>query len=353
MQFLWPGVLWLLLLVPALIAAYVYAQRRRKRHAVSYASLRLVRDAIGPGQKIRRHVPPFLVLVALTVAIVAVARPTAYVTLPSEYLTLVLAMDVSRSMQASDVNPNRLTAAQVAAKQFIEDLPRHVRVGIVSFAGTASVVQTPTESHEDLFAAIDRFELQRGTATGSGLILALATLFPDAGIDLESAVYDSAFSRWGGGAAPIDRPRKASKPEKEWKPVAPGSYTAGAIIMLSDGRRTTGPDPLEAAKMAADRGVRIYTVGLGTKDGSLVGFEGYSFFAVLDEDTLKQVAKITGGEYFNATTAADLQKVYSTLSLQVAMERKQTEIGALLSAAAALLILVAALLSLRWFHRVS
>jgi len=272
--------------------------------------------------------------------------------LPSQQQTIVLAMDVSRSMRATDVEPNRITAAQAAAKAFIQEVPKDVRVGIVTFAGTAAIVQTPTVNREELLAAIDRFQLQRATATGSGLILSLSVLFPDAGIDLESAVFNRAFSRWGGSAAPLDRPRKEEKTEKkDFKPVAPGSYTSGAIILLSDGRRTTGPDPVEAAKMAADRGVRVYTVGFGTRAGGPIDFDGWSAYVVLDEEALKAVAHITGGEYFYAGTAADLRTVYQKLNSKFAMEKKDTEVSALLSAVAALLAFCAALLSLVWFHR--
>jgi len=354
MRFVWPDLLWLLLLVPVLVAAYLLALRRRKLAAVRFASLMLVRGALGPGQVIRRHLPPALVLLAVILGIVAMARPSAMITLPDEHMTLIMAMDVSRSMQAADVLPNRITAAQAAARSFIEDLPRNVRLGIVSFAGTANVVQTPTENRDDLLAAIDRFQLQRATATGSGLLVALAQLLPDAGIDLESVVFDSAFSRYGGGAASLDKARKDTKKasKKEFVPVAPGSYTSGAIILLSDGRRTTGPDPIEAAKLAADHGVRVYTVGFGTAEGGTIdGFEGWSFYVRLDEETLKSVAQITGAEYFYAGTAADLRKVYQNLNLKFGLERKDTEIGALFSAAAVALLVLAAFLSMLWFHR--
>ncbi len=357
MRFLWPDLLWLLLAVPALVAAYLVALRRKKKAAVRYTSLMLIRDALGPGQKWRRHLPPALFLLAMVAAILGVARPTASVILPAEHMTLIMAMDVSRSMQATDVEPNRISASQTAAKSFIEELPRNVRLGIVSFAATASLVQTPTENREDLTAAIDRFQLQRGTATGSGLMLALAQLFPDDGIDLEAVLYDNAYSRYGalggGGAAPIDRTRKAAKDaKKNFTPAVPGSYTSGAIILLSDGRRTTGPDPLEAARMAADRGVRVFTVGFGTlAGGTIPGWEGMSFYVRLDEETLKAVANITGAEYFHAGSAADLRKVYQSLSTKFTMERQETEVSALFSALAALFVIGAAVLSLLWFHR--
>jgi Ca-activated chloride channel family protein len=350
MRFLWPDLLWLLLGAPALVAAYLYALARKKP-AVQYASLRLIRDAIGRASW-RRHVPPLLFLFALLAAIVAIARPSTVFLLPSQQQTIVLAIDVSRSMLATDVAPNRITAAQAAAKSFIEELPKDVRVGVVTFAGTAAVVQTPTDNRDDLLAAIDRFQLQRATATGSGLLVSLALLLPDTGIDLESIVFDSAFSRWGGGGAPIDRARKADKAgKKELAPVAPGSYTSGVIIMMSDGRRTTGPDPVQAAKMAADRGVRVYTVGFGTREGATVESYGFSFYARLDEEALKAVADITNAEYFYAGTAADLRAVYQKLNSKLAMERKDTEVSALFSIVAALFAFVAALLSLLWFHR--
>ena len=356
MRFLWPDALWLLLLLPALVAAYVYALARRKKSAIRYASLMLVRDAIGPGQRIRRHIPPALFLIAMLVAILAIARPSATVMLPTQYLTIVLAMDVSRSMQATDVEPTRISAAQAAARAFVEDLPKNVRLGIVTFAGTAAIVQTPTDSREDLLAAIDRFQLQRATATGSGLILSLSVLFPDDNIDLESAVFDGPSGRRS-GAAPIDRPRKAGKagnPEPNPNPVPLGSYKSGGVILLSDGRRTTGPDPLDAAKMAAERGVRVHTVGFGSREGVTAGDqEGWSYYMRLDEDTLKAVAKMTGGEYFHAGTAADLRKVYESLSAKFAIESKDTEISALFSAGAALLVLIAALLSVLWFRRIA
>ena len=345
MSFIWTEMLGLLLLVPLLVVAYFWLLARRKKSAVRYASLSLVKDAMGRGGRWRRHVPPLLFLLALTALIVAVARPTATITLPSQHETVILAMDVSGSMRATDVQPSRFDAMKAAAKQFIADTPRTTKVGVVSFAGTAQLVQPPTQSRDDLTAAIDRFQLQRATAIGSGLVISLAALFPDAGITLESV-----GRRDQQRAAPLD-PNPSPAP-KEFKPVPPGSYGAAAIILLTDGQRTTGPDPVEAAKMAADRGVRVFTVGFGTKDGEIIGFEGWSIRVRLDEDTLKQIAQITRGEYFYAGTAQDLKKVYETLNSRLVLEKKDTEVTALFAAVAALLTLVGAGLSLLWFHRV-
>ncbi len=355
MTFLWPQFLWLLLLIPLLVAVYVWLLRRKKKMALRYASLSIVREAMGKGQSFRRHIPPLVFLMSLAAMLVSAARPFAIVTLPSQHETIMLAMDVSGSMRATDVLPNRLVASQNAAKAFLADLPRSVRVGIVAFAGTASVVQPPTVNREDLTAAIDKFQLQRGTAIGNGIVVSLAELFPDAGIDLES--MQSGRERLRGTS--LDQAMKDGKDSKEDKalkksftPLAPGSYTSGAIILLTDGQRTTGVDSLDAAKAAADRGVRVYTVGVGTVEGETIGFEGWSMRVKLDEETLKGIARATQAEYFYAGTAADLKKVYETLSSRLTVEKKETEISGLLALVAAALALLSAGLSLAWFNRI-
>ncbi len=343
MSFQWPHLLWLLLLLlPLLVLTYVWLLRRRRKTTVRMASIAVAREALGKGPGWRRHVPPALMLLALTALLIAVARPLAVITLPLAQRTIMLAMDVSGSMRAEDVKPNRLKASQEAAKVFIQSLPRDVRVGIVSFAGTAAVVQAPTHSRDDLIAAIDRFQLQRGTATGSGIVLSLATLFPDDGIEIAHITGQRNMPRALGDA-----------PKKAFTPVEPGSYNSAAIIMLTDGQRTTGPDPLEAAKMAAERGVRVYTVGVGTTSGEIIGFEGWSMRVRLDEETLKNVSLLTHGQYFYAGTAQDLMKVYESLSTKLVVERKETEVSALFAALGALLAVVAAGLSVFWFGRIA
>jgi Ca-activated chloride channel family protein len=346
MTFLWPHMLWLLIALPGLVALYLLVLRRKKKAALRYAGLTLVKEAMGAGQRFRRHLPPLLLLLALTVLGIALARPAAIVRLPTQQQTIILAMDVSGSMRARDVEPSRLVAAQEAAKAFLADIPGSVRVGVVSFAGTAALVQPPTQNRDDIRAAIDRFQLQRGTAIGSGIIVSLATIFPDAGIDVSESIYGRDRQR----SAPLDPGRAPEKKEPE--PVPPGSYPSAAIILLTDGQRTTGPDSLEAARMAANRGVRIFTVGVGTPQGVVIGFEGWSFHARLDEDTLKAIADLTRGEYFRAGSAMDLKKVYQSLSARLVFEKKATEITALFSAAAAVLVILAALLSLLWFNRI-
>ncbi|XQU71757.1 ABC transporter ATP-binding protein [Cupriavidus sp. H18C1] len=271
-------------------------------------------------------------------------------------------MDVSRSMEATDVSPTRLAAAQQAATNLVTGLPANVRLGIVSFAATASVVLAPTDNRQDMLEAIERFQLQRGTATGSGLIEALAVLFPDDGIDLEAVLFGSASELMenqgrsldeAATAAAADAARNREKrARREERPAAePGSYRHGAVILLSDGRRTTGPDPVIAARMAAERGVRVYTVGFGSPDGGAAGGPAMSYYMQLDEPALRAVAKITGGEYFHAGSEADLSHVYRQLSTRFALERRETEIGALFAAVAVLLLMAASGLSILWFRR--
>ena len=346
MTFHWPNALWALLVLPVLVALYVWLLNRRRKTTVRLASVAVARLAVGKGPGWRRHIPPLIMLLAVGVLLFAAARPMAVITLPLSERTIMLAMDVSGSMRAEDVKPNRLVASQEAAKTFVNGLPRDVKVGIVSFAGTAAVVQAPTTSREDIIAAIDRFQLQRGTATGSGIVLSLATLFPDHGIEIQHITGQRNFP--GGGE--IGR-KKGDKPA--FTPVEPGTYSSAAIIMLTDGQRTTGPDPLEAAKMAAERGVRVYTVGVGTTQGEIIGFEGWSMRVRLDEETLKAVSVLTRGEYFYAGSAEQLMKVYESLSSRMVVERKETEISGLLAALGALLALVASALSVWWFGRVA
>ncbi|MET0310417.1 MAG: VWA domain-containing protein, partial [Burkholderiaceae bacterium] len=341
-----PEFLWLLVAVPLLVLGYWWLLRRKKKLSLRYASLSIVKEAMGPAHSVKRHVPPVLFLLALAAMLLAAARPVAVITLPSNQQTIILAMDVSGSMRATDVQPNRLVAAQEAAKKFLTDLPRHVKVGIVAFAGSAQVAQLPTVNREDLVTAIDRFQLQRATATGNAIVISLATLFPEAGIDLQQMGGNNRFGQRGQS---LDQVPKEQKP---FTPVPPGSYNSAAIIMLTDGQRTTGVDPLEAAKMAADRGVKVYTVGIGTVDGETIGFEGWSMRVRLDEDTLKAVSNKTNAEYFYAGNADTLKKVYETLSSRLTVEKKETEVSSLMALVAAALALLSAGLSLLWFNRI-
>jgi Ca-activated chloride channel family protein len=329
MNFLQPEWLWMLLLWPLGLALYIWLLRRR-RQAVLWSSLALIRQAQGKTSWWRRHLPPALLGLALVMAVLAMARPTARVTLPSDHMTLILAIDVSRSMLAQDVEPSRIEAAQAAARQFLQDLPANIRVGLVTFAGNAQVAQHVTDRREDLLAAIDRFQLQRATATGSGLLLSLSTLMPHIEFDLNDVSAQAALA------------------QRE-----PGSYTGGAIVLLSDGRRTNGPDPVVVAHLAARQGVRVYTVAFGTPNGFIPGYEGYSFFTRVDEEALKAVADITGADFYRASTAHDLHQVYQHLTQQFSLETRESEISVLWVLAALVLTLLAWWLGARWHQPLS
>ena len=344
MSFLWPHYLWLLAALPLLPVAYVWLLRRGRKHAVHYSSLSVARAAAA-GRNWRRHVPPALLLLAFAVLLFASGRPVARVALPWGHSTIMLAMDVSLSMRVADVKPTRMEAAQTAAKQFLQELPKNIEVGLVTFAGSTQVAQRATLDRAALVAAIDGFQMQFGTAIGNAIVMCLAELFPDHGIDVGDMTFGS---RPRGGRSLDDR----VKPQpKVIVPVAPGSYGSAAIILLSDGRRTMGVDTLAAAKMAADRGVRIYVIGLGTVDGAAAMPEGMSIYMQLDEPTLKEVARMTGGEYHYAGTAESLRTVYEKLGSRMAVETRETELTALLALASAMLTLAAGALSLLWFRR--
>jgi Ca-activated chloride channel family protein len=305
---------------------------------------------MGMGGRIKRHIPPALFFVALGAMLLAMARPQAVLTLPTQHETVILAMDISGSMRATDMEPTRIAAAQAAARAFVKDQPRHTRIGVVTFAGTAAVAQAPTQNREDILAAIERFQLQRATAIGSGILVSLKAIFPDVEFDLRSWNPRGDSLRDPGRGVSLDQARGSEKPA--FKPVPPGSYASAVIVLLTDGQSNVGPNPIEAARIAAERGVRIFTVGFGTVDGEILRFEGWSMRVRLDEETLKTIADLTKGEYFYAGTSEDLHKVYQSLSARLVMETKETEVTALFSAAAAVMALIAVLLSVMWFNRI-
>jgi Ca-activated chloride channel family protein len=326
MTFLWPELLWLLSLLPACVGLYLWILQRRKRSAVRYAGLALLKEAAGNRLAWRRHLPPALILLALAAMLAAIARPAAVIRLPSSHETVILAIDVSGSMRATDVEPTRIEAAQAAARAFVAAQPRGARIGVVAFGGDAALVQAPTSKRDDVLSAIDQLQLQHATAIGSAILVSLKAIFPQLDFDLR---------------------RKS-----DLKPVAPGSHAEAAIILLSDGQTTAGPDPVEAARLAAERGVRVFTVGVGTDNGQILTGEGWSMRVRLDEDSLKAIADLTRAEYFHAANAADLKKVYHSLRSKIVMEKKQVEITAFFSALGAATILLSATLSLLWFNRI-
>ena len=340
--FQWPLLLWLLLLVPALVWAYYRLLARQRRIARRFGSLAAVGADPGATGFLRRHGTALLLLAGIVAMIVAIARPQAVIVLPTRADAIILAMDVSGSMRATDVKPNRLAAAQAAAKTFIAGQPSQVKIGVVSIASTAALVQSPTDKREEVIEAIDRFQLQKGTALGSGLVIALSTLLPDSGIDVDKIIFGRSYRGWPGPSA-----------ADTFKPVPPGSNNNAAIVLLTDGVSNFGPDLLETAKLAAERGVRVYTVGVGTAQGDTLSVDGWSMRVRLDEEPLKKVATMTRGEYFQAGSANELKKVYQQLSARLTFGRgRLTEISAVCVALGMLFALLAVLSSMFRYNRV-
>ena len=350
MNFLWPQYLWSMAAVPLLALLYVLLLRRRGTTALPYSSLAAARDA--RTNRWRRHVPPVLLLLACATLLFALARPTVRISLPWARSTVMMAIDVSLSMRVSDVQPSRIQAAQAAAKTFLQDLPRNIDVGIVTFAGTAAVAQPATFDRDALASAIDALQLQFGTAIGSSIVLCLSELFPEQGISLGDMTFGPSSRARGRQSQFESAAPKPVQPTAPSAPVAPGSYDSAAIVLLSDGRRTTGVDTLEAAKMAADHGVRIYVVGLGTVDGATAAPEGMAIYMQLDEPTLREVARMTGGEYHHAGTAEDLRDVYRHLGTHLQVSTRETELTGALALIAAVLLLIGTSLSMLWFSNV-
>lgn len=327
-EFQWPSMLWLLAALPLLAVLYA----RRRASAARGAALEPAGPAAGA---LRRRLPAVLMFAALAVLLLAVARPQAKLVLPSSARTIVIAIDISGSMRATDVKPTRLKAAQEAAKAFVANQPASARVGVVAVAGTAAVAQAPTRSRTDVDQAIDRLQAQRGSALGTGIVIALATLLPDAGIDVQAATEG----------------RIPTPPGVE--PPMGATGADGAIVLFSDGANNVGPDLEQVAALAAEHGVPVYGVGVGTTDGAVVRAEGWAMRVRLEEAPLKQLAELTGGEYFRSGDAARRQRIFDTLGARLTFGRpRTTELSAPLAALGALLAIIAALLSLRWFDRI-
>ena len=347
MTFLWPGAFWFLLALPALVCAYVAMLHRRHQRALRYASLIPVREGMRGVQRIRPHVPALLFLSALVAIVVAAARPALVVTPPPPpERTLIVVIDASISMQATDVAPSRLAVAQAIAKAVVEWQPRDVRVAVIAFSHHADLMQPATSSHEDALAAIDEIELRYGSGIGTGLMAALIVLFPGAGI---GAAYDVFAFRAPAGYfdAPVAGSRRPEPQRHE--PAPPGSSATQAVVLLTDGFETGGIPAMWAAQIAADRGIPVYTVGIGTPRGAIVEVMHAAQHMQFDAGPLKRIADLTRGKYFYAGTAAELEAAYRGLRSHAVFEARDREITALLAAVAVALLLASAGLSLLWF----
>jgi Ca-activated chloride channel family protein len=349
MTFIWPQALWLLLALPVLVFLYLKGFRRRAKLLERYPALMQAQRPRTWLDRVNRIVPASLFFMGLAVLIVALARPAATITLASQRGTLIMAMDVSGSMRADDVNPTRITAAQVAAKEFVKDRPHAVKIGLVAFSGGAFVVQAPTADNQDLNDAIDTLRPERMTAIGSAVLTSLQVLFPD-------QRFDTMLPGFGGDefylGTSLDNQRKKPEQTKRPPPVPPGSYRSAAIILMTDGKSTLGPDPVEAARIASNYGVRVFTIGFGTANGQITLWGDRVMRVRLDEDTLKTMAKITGAQYFHAKTEAELAKIYKLLNTKLQAETTLEEITSFFVMGATLLLAASVFLSLARSGRV-
>lgn len=358
MSFLWPGFLLLLLIVPILLAIYIWNLRRKRKFAVRYSSVSLIREAMPKRSRWRQHLPFVLFLLGVTGLITAVARPQAEVEVPLSRTTIILAIDVSRSMCATDVDPNRLSVAQDAALAFIEEQADDTRIGIVAFAGFAQIVVPPTNDKDVLTDAVENFTTSIGTAIGSATLKSI-----DAIAEVNEAVAPS-------GVDLSDEDGTFLSEE--------GFYQPDIIVVLTDGANSQGPWPLDAAEIAADRQVRVYTIGFGTTDpeqmvctpaqlgsdafggsfggggfggpSSFGGGGGFRRFLLLDEDTLRGMADMTGGEYYRAENAEQLYDVFLDLPNELVLQKEFLEISAFFAVLGAVFMTLAFVLSLLWYR---
>jgi Ca-activated chloride channel family protein len=332
MTFLWPAMLVLLVLIPVLVGVYVRLLQRRRRLAAQYGHLGLVQGSAGRRPGIRRHVPPIFFLASLAILIVALARPQTVVSLPRLEGTVILAFDVSGSMAADDLKPTRLEAAKAAARAFVARQPPFVQIGVVSFSEGGFATQAATNDQGLVLAAINRLTVQRGTSIGSGMQSALAAI---------DAVTHPKLTLADQSGTPTPTPT----------PVPKGSYTSAVVILLTDGENNQSPDPQAAAQAAADRGVRIYTVGIGSAAGATLHINGFTIQSRLDEDSLRQIADHTGGTYYNAENEDQLRTIYDHLDPQLIVKPQQTEVTALFAGAGIFVLLIGSTLSLLWLGR--
>lgn len=316
MTFAWPWALLGLAGVPVLVAAYGRLLRRAAARRAELAALGLVSSAPP-----RRHLGPVLFLVALALLVVAVARPEATVSTPRREGTVLLAFDVSASMAATDIAPTRIAAAKSAARAFVERQPAQVRIGVIAFSTSAVVTQQPTVDRSQALAAIDRLTPQGGTALGRGLLTSLSVI---TGTTVLASVPDSDTAQG----------------------QDLGYHASSAVVLLSDGENTDEPDPVEMAQLASTAGVRVYPVGVGSPAGTVLEVDGFQVATALDEPVLREIAQTTDGEYFAAADRQALADVYSSIDLAFTVESERVEVTGLFAAAAGLLLLVGAALSL-------
>lgn len=332
MSFIWPPMLLLMLAIPLGVALYLVLERRRRRRVAAFGVLAVANRHDGPSQpgNLRRRIPAAFILVGLTLLVVALARPQSVVSLPRVEGTVILAFDVSGSMAADDLEPTRMGAAKAAARGFVERQPSSVLIGVVAFSDSGFSIQVPTVDQALVLAAINRLAPERGTSLGRGILTSLATIAAaEAG---PTAGYYS---------------NRSPDPT----PVPEGTYASAAIVLLTDGENNQSPDPLVAAAAAADRGVRIHTVGIGSAAGTTLEVEGFKVHSQLDESMLRQIAEITDGSYHAAGDPAELSAIYDSVDIRLVVRPEEMEVTSLFAGAGVVVLLLGGLASLLWLGR--
>ncbi len=338
MSFIWPSLLLALFSVPLLMLLYLQMQGRRRRFAARYGSLGLVHDALGSGIGIRRHIPAMIFLAGITVLIFSLARPQATLGVPKIEGTVILTFDVSGSMAANDFQPTRMEASKAAARQLVENQPSAVAIGVVVFSDGGISVQPPTHDRAETLATIARLVPRRGTSIGNGILVALNTIAVDAGDPPILNTSGPSETMSPESIAPIPSPQ--------------GWYPSAAIVLLTDGENTEEPDPIASANIAADLGVRVYTVGIGTAEGTIIEVEGFSVHTRLDEPLLQYIASTTGGQYYNAGNEEELQKIYDDLEPKLSIKPEEIEMTSIFAGLGMIVFLIGGMLSLLWFGHV-
>ena len=334
MSFIWSSLLYLLVLVPLLFWLYILAQRQRREMAARYGSLGVVRNR-SKNLGGRRHIPALIFLVGITVLITSAARPQATVSIPRLEGTVILTFDVSGSMAADDLKPTRMEAAKVAAREFVQKQPSNILIGVVAFSDGGISIQPPTNQRDQTLDTIDRLVPRRGTSLGNGILVSLNTIVVSA------------------GDPPLLNNTSLSAPAEPIPvPEIQGWYPSAVIVVLSDGENNQSPDPIAVSDLAADLGVRVYTIGIGTPEGTTIDVDGFAIHSSLDEALLQSISENTGGEYYSAANEEDLLRIYRDLEPKLSLRSENIEVTSLFAGAAFLLFLVAGALSLLWFGRV-
>ncbi len=333
MSFIWPWMLWSLALLPLLVAFYIYQQQRRQRLIASRSISGLFSGTVKRAPDAQRHLPAVLFLAGLSVLLVALARPQTVVNLPRVEGTVILTFDVSGSMAADDLKPNRMEAAKAAARSFVQQQPATVQIGVVAFSDSGLIVQPPTNDQQAVLATIDRLRPERGTSLAHGIF---------ASLDAIAGTPNS---------LPVAPDAPTSTPAPTPTPLPRGSYTSAVIVLLTDGENTAPPDPLVAAQAAMDRGVRIYTIGVGSPTGTTLEVEGFLVHTRLDENTLRQISQLTQGAYFYAESEQDLNAIYENIAPELVIRPEKTEVTPIFAGVSILIFLIGGAFSLLWFNR--